>query len=477
MWWLCVHLPHLPLEIFARTSLDSFPFAVVQGNGTQANIVTANAGARAAGIDKGMRLSAAQALVSALRTQARDLTAEQRALCRLAACAYRFTSHVRLGASTLLLEVAGSLRLFGGLAPLIAQLRERIHALGYRTSVSAGPTPAGAAALAYAGVEWHGQEIAAWRRLLAQLPLSALDIPADQRAALAACGLTRIAELTRLPRVDLAQRFGRELIDYMDRLYGRSVDAQAPYVLPERFEGELIFPAEVHDSAGVLFGAQRLLNELEEFLRVRDCGTQSLQFSLRHHRPPATAIALKLAAPRRAAAHFLDLLRERLQSVVLRDAVIELRLRVRHLHAWHGGTGDLFGAEREGATAVGELQERLQARLGDTAVQGLDVLARHTPERAWCYRSPTAAAVSAPEGLAPLRPLWLLPQPQSLTQGLGDWQLIAGPERIETGWWEHDIARDYFVAQDQDGARYWLYCEYRAPDAAAPTWFVQGIFA
>lgn len=63
------------------------------------------------------------------------------------------------------------------------------------------------------------------------------------------------------------------------------------------------------------------------------------------------------------------------------------------------------------------------------------------------------------------RPAWLLPEPQALTERQSKpWldgaplQLLAGPERIEAGWWDGALAsRDYFVAQAAGGALVWVY--------------------
>jgi protein ImuB len=49
--------------------------------------------------------------------------------------------------------------------------------------------------------------------------------------------------------------------------------------------------------------------------------------------------------------------------------------------------------------------------------------------------------------------------------------LLAGPERIESGWWDGDEAsRDYFVARRPDGSLAWVY---RDKDG----WFLHGLFA
>lgn len=84
------------------------------------------------------------------------------------------------------------------------------------------------------------------------------------------------------------------------------------------------------------------------------------------------------------------------------------------------------------------------------------------------------------------RPIWLLPEPQPLPERQSrplldgrPLQLLAGPERIEAGWWDGaSAARDYFIAQAYDGALVWIY-RARLP-LAQPTgegWFLHGRFA
>src|SRR5690606_16454666 len=69
------------------------------------------------------------------------------------------------------------------------------------------------------------------------------------------------------------------------------------------------------------------------------------------------------------------------------------------------------------------------------------------------------------------RPAWLLPEPQPIDAS--GYRLTAGPERIESGWWDGgDVARDYFVAYDRRGARCWVFRERREPYG----WYLHGFF-
>jgi protein ImuB len=81
------------------------------------------------------------------------------------------------------------------------------------------------------------------------------------------------------------------------------------------------------------------------------------------------------------------------------------------------------------------------------------------------------------------RPLWLLqaPQPLDARRGRplhrGVLELEAGPERIESGWWDGaDARRDYYVARDKRGARLWVYREIHGECRNDGAWFLHGIF-
>jgi protein ImuB len=56
-----------------------------------------------------------------------------------------------------------------------------------------------------------------------------------------------------------------------------------------------------------------------------------------------------------------------------------------------------------------------------------------------------------------------------------------GPERIAPEWWRRstrdDAERDYYVVEDVEGRRFWLYRAGRyGGGGAPPQWFVHGVF-
>ena len=181
------------------------------------------------------------------------------------------------------------------------------------------------------------------------------------------------------------------------------------------------------------------------------------------------------------------LLRERLAAIGLPTLTIELRIACADIAERPAPSGELFptpAGEREGLV---RLVERLAARLGPEQVLRLEIVADHRPEKSTALRPASAPPGRAeplhPEALLAVRPVWLVDPPEPLGQA-GEQpvldgqvlQIVGGPERIETGWWDGDLAeRDYFVAQDRQGALVWVF-RHRLP-ADGPGWFLQGRFA
>ncbi|MEO8010815.1 MAG: DNA polymerase Y family protein, partial [Dokdonella sp.] len=122
------------------------------------------------------------------------------------------------------------------------------------------------------------------------------------------------------------------------------------------------------------------------------------------------------------------------------------------------------------------LIERLRARLGDEALHGLGAVADHRPARAWRERAPAASKTTkgsvAPAVACGARPFWLLHREIPLRQEPA--QILAGPERIESGWWDgDDQRRDYYVVRTRQGQRAWAY----VAAGATQGWMLHGWFA
>jgi protein ImuB len=304
----------------------------------------------------------------------------------------------------------------------------------------------------------------------------------DTLEALHAIGARTVGDLAALPRDGLARRFGQALLDDLDRAHGRRADPRAFYVPPAQFHARLELPAEVTQADSLLFAARRLFVQLEGFLAARAGGVRRLELRFSHREAAATVVPIGLVAPSRDAGHFTQLARERLGATALPEPVRALGLAADEVVPLTGAPLALFDDGNGTPEDWPRLVERLRARLGAASVHGVRVAEEHRPEYASQPCAPAAARDKAPraDASAGRRPFWLLETPRPLAEvGAvphhgGPLKLVAGPERIESGWWDGDeLARDYFVAQTPEHGLVWIY---RARGAAGG-WFLHGLFA
>ncbi|MBA3563484.1 MAG: DNA polymerase Y family protein [Gammaproteobacteria bacterium] len=486
--WLCIHLPALPLEIFAPAPTAG-PLAVIEQQGGRQVLVALNDCAVRHGLEAGQPLTGAYALAPALEILERNPRGERAALERLAVWAGRFTSVVSLQApAALLLEVRSSLRLFGGLDALRKEILDGFGTLGHAAERGIAPTPLAALWLARAGDAMPVEEMHALAGRLGRLPLACLGWPSKTEASLREMGLRRIKDCLRLPRDGFARRFGPALLGELDRALGRSPDPRVSYASPPRFIGELELPAEVCDTGLLLEAAGCLLDELGGFLRARESAVQELELEFVHAQREVTPLGLGLSIPSRDAKHLRALFAERLERMRLPAPVLVLRLRSGSVRRLNPVARPLLAEAAAGneiaREALPKLIERLRARLGEEAVYGLRLVSDHRPETAW-HRSEPGGNGDIPDFRLKIRnvpisrPLWMLPEPQRLPQpgGRPSWRgrlgLESGPERIETGWWDgSDVARDYYVAVNPRGMRLWIFRRRRG----RRSWYLHGIF-
>ena len=482
--WFCVYLPNLPLE--ASGDAATARVVVEEQQGIH-RVLLACPEATAAGVMPGQSANAALALLPTLIVEERSELREQQAIEALAIWLEQFTSVVSIaGPDVVLLEIAGSLRLYGGLPSLRQQVAAGLEQQGFKAQLAIAPTPLAATWLARAGRRACIRDAANIMTALRTLPLACLEWPAATCEAIAGMGVTTVGDCLRLPREGFARRFGSQRLIELDRALGRLPDPRTSWRAPERFCADYEMTEEQCDREILLAICQELLVSLERFLLTRQLGTQRLLFSFFHLRAPATQLPLGCANSERLAAHWFELLKLRFERVTLPEPVIAIRLYGGRNQALHTESGHLaFHGKTSGqrlCQSVTQLAERLVARIGNQSVHGVTTLAEHRPHHAWSLQSLLGEKANTPLariGQNRKRPLWMLPEPvllpleQAYPLHQGRLQLLQGPERLETGWWDEDgIARDYYTAVNPAGIHLWVY-QIRNRTAA---WYLHGFF-
>jgi protein ImuB len=477
MQWTALYLPRLPLESFLRASSTADPWAMAENR----HVLDCNAAAFALGVRPRMARAAAAALVHGLRFCERDTQAERAALEGVAGWAGRYTPNVALAARTagpagLLLELSGSLKLFGGLPAITSGLVQGATEMGFTAGIASAPTAQGAWLLARGGASSPCLSPADLPRRLQPLPVEVLDCDARTLATLESVGVRTLGEVLALPRAGLAQRFGAALTGELDRALGTRPDPRAFFSPPESFYAGLELPAEVREAGALVFAVRRLIAQLGGFLAARDGGLQKFRIEL-FHKEVRTDVEVGLVRPGRDTGHFALLAREKLSALTLREPVRRIALAADEVLAVAHENLDLLDDALKRPGDWRGLVERLRARLGNHAVSGVAAYAEHRPEAAWRVAEP---GTHGPVPGFGARPLWLLQKPRRLEevgsapQCGGPLSLLAGPERIESGWWDgHDAMRDYFVARAPTESLLWIY---RERGMERGHWYLHGIF-
>ena len=438
----------------------------------------------------------------------------------VASMALGFTPRVALVDEAVLMDVTGSLRLFGGLARLMALLDVRLTSFfdTHHVAVHTGRAQGATSLIALGRLRLQAESPAATKRV-AELPMHTLSAVLPHHSVLERIGCRTWDDLLRLPRDGVARRFGAELLEALDRARGSTPDDYEWLVLPEAFEEKIELEALAIHGPELMAGVERLLAGLQAWLLGRQSGLSALRLTWHLDRrrdvPPTGELEIRTASPAQDLSHMARLVAEHLAQQQLPAPVHSLSLQslaTELLVDSAAATASLLmQAQHQGDSAV-ELVERLSARLGDTCVQAWQPCADHRPEhmqrwtpakiaiksiaatarKNWSsgqnymqkwqkktFAGPAKGVKSMPGTQTDaLYPSWLLPEPQRLaTEGnspvyQGKLTRLAGPQRLEaTGWLAASegayqahaerhtppTMRDYYVYRSEQGSLLWIY--------------------
>ena len=418
----------------------------------------------------------------------------------LAAWCLQFTPRVAVieplsESPAVVMEVEASVRLFGGKRKLVQRVRDECANLGVR-QLSWAPTSLAAVAVARSGASNGFAK--PLDEVLDNLPLDTLTAVVAHHATLARLGCKTLGQVRALPRGGMSRRFDAELLGALDQAYGLRAEAHSWIELADSFHQKLELMARVEMAPALLFGARRLLLQMCGWLAARHCGVTAYTLRWCHDAMRSKSagdggeMTVRTAQPTRDIEHLTRLLAEHLAKVQLLAPVGDLELLAVDVQKLEDKGLTLFPEPQQVGESLALVLERIAARLGPDKVLRPVVTEDHRVE--WmCHWQPAPEprprklnrAVDIPQ------PTFVLPEPLRLaTRGdrplyQGILQLLAGPHRIEGGWWDRvteagaqttrNVARDYWVALSEHAGVLWVFQTRLADDETA--WFLHGTFA
>ena len=424
---LCLWFPNWSIQRLQQASAELRGRIVLLENvpakSTVAKANVVEACSRAAwqiGIRPGMPLAEAKVLAAArpVTIEADNEVADRRALEKLACQCQSFSPLVGLEESdrphSLLLEIAGSSRLFGGERQLLQQLVARLSREKYVFSAAVADNIGVAWAAAHyfpAGLQSPARrrESPALARSsprpiivppqtvepLRPLPVMALRLPADTVDLLHQLGICAIGQLLQLPRSSLSSRFGYEILKRIDQILGNVEEPIHVCHPPRNLRAAWALEYPTTDRVLLTHVVSLLVQQIAQQLNECDCGAILLHCRFKIVDQQPLQIRAGLYQPSARAAHLSELLGVHLESLTVTGPIEEVEVSVpiwgRLMHAQY----ELFDDDPH--TAVEQLAvlvNRLSSRLGEEAVLRAELQAHAEPERA--YRQFTLTGKSSP---------------------------------------------------------------------------------
>ena len=485
--WLCARFPLLVLdrELPCAQSASPQAYALV----SHRNILEANRTAFERGVRPGQSLNTARSLCPDLQCRPPSPERMQHRLEQLALWAYRFTPDVSLlPPASLLLNIQGSLKLFGGFAPLYQRFQWGYRKRHVPVAYGFAHTPLAAQLFSYASLEparfiqSNGLlNIPALIEAVDRLAVSHLPCDHKIQEQLGTMGLHNIGQLRALPRPALNRRFGKNFGHLIGKLYGDEPDPQAPFHPPDTFYSERQFNGGLTRAEELRFPMAVLLSDLEHYLQLKQWINRHLNWQFSYCDGQHDALSMPMSHQHFDRRRTLGLVLLKLEQFRLRGPVDTLSLQCDQFEGVAQTNDELFShaslfdhQRHERFLAV---LDKLQTRLGADSFWQPTLANEHLPEQAVLRSHPLTPHKNTPLVTNAQRPLWLLEQAQALREHEGQpcWpnplHLLQGPERIDTQWWQQRQVRDYYIARADNGALCWVY-----RDCLQQRWYLHGLF-
>ncbi len=469
--WLYLYFPCLQLDtLYAEQPGDEQqqPIAIVDKH----RIVQLNDAAKALGIEAEMGLATAASLCHNLQVLPYQEEVEQQRLNEIAQWLYLKVADMTLfSPKGILLKVSNMLTLYSSLEHYWGVLSKHLSSLKVSYQFATGFSPYCAKLLAEQGCNLLLDKREPLLKQLNGFNLHCTELDNKTIDKLNRVGVTTLAQLLELDITEVARRFDIHLVNYVGRLTGRFHHPLTQYHPPLHFERHLELLFDLETVAWLEKPLAKLLNQLEQHLRLRDQLAFELKLTLHQRDCEPQSIHFHSAKGEYRVAQWQQLSALTLESIKLSAPVTAMTLCTVRVDLNQALSQDLFDGE-QGALSAQELISILSAKLGEESVSLIEGSRDPRPEFATLYRPALYGSSTNNTALnsAPLtRPSLLLPQPVPLQHQVS---IISGPERIQTGWWDaRPISRDYFIAHDKQGRWLWVF---RTPQQQ---WYLHGLFS
>ena len=481
--WCFFSFPHFFLQSLTKNLALKNAYVLVDDGKGEPSVVQMNDIAKTLGVRKDMPLSLVERLGGIIILE-RNKEIEKKESDSLLLWAGKFSPLVvDKFPDGLLVEVKGSLKLFGGQEKLIKMMSDDLDDWGYKFELATGATPL----LAEIGAKTRRKGDVSNRftsKEINTVPVSMFSFLPKQLELLKKMGIRTLGDYKKLPRKGLVERFGKDALQQFDRLYGYEPDPQRFYIAPQKENISITLECEVEGWLDLKPYIKKLLKKANKYLSYRALKVRQLTWFFCRY-SSEVKVPIFLSGTNNISV-VLRILEEKLKNKRFREPFDSIRLSLDEVENASQENLNIFHKTNKADTNLlcDQFADLIRSRYGEKSLYVLNRKAEHVPEHsfAYCYSFGRKQNVGClPGNVLPKikRPAWFIDPPIRLVVKRnkpfydGRALILSERERIVSDWWTGaEIARDYFVAESHSGMILWIYRELVSKE----NWFFQGLF-
>lgn len=477
-----------------NNTLKGTPFVLRTSSHGRMIITAANALAESNGIQKGMVLADAKAIVPDLEVRDDQPHLVKKLLKRLSIWCIQFSPIVSVNLPDgIVLDASGCSHLWGGDLQYVSDIIKKITARGYDVRVTMADTIGTAWGVArFGGGKWviPSENTA---DALMNLPPEALRLEPETIELLHKLGLHQVKQFAHMPRHSLRRRFGQSLISRLDMALGMEMETLEPLKPVEPYQLRLPCLEPIVTATGIEIALRHLLEGLCSRLAQDQKGLRTASLKCYRVDGQIEQIDIGTSRPSHSVSHLLKLFETKIQN-------IEPALGIDLFLLEAPKTENCFPPQErmwnESAPLeniqLAELLDRIANKVGAQTIHRYLPDEHYWPERSFKIANSLEEKPTTHWPTDRPRPLLLLqtPEPIEVSAPIPDYPPMLfrykgvvhqiakadGPERIEQEWWlQQGQHRDYYRVEDENGQRYWLFRlgHYNKKNFC---WFLHGFF-
>ena len=479
-----------------RPNLKDTPIVLASPDHGRMVITAANHLAEGFGVEVGMVVADARAIIPFLEVSDDKPSLSLKLLKGLAEWCIRFTPVVAIDfPDGLILDVTGCAHLWGDERSYLNNIITRISGLGYKVHAAMADTVGTSWALARFGQDSPIIETGKQSFALLPLPPSALRLETKTVALLEKLGLHQVKDFIGMPRSSLRRRFGQVLIQKLDQALGHEEEVILPVQPIEFYQERLPCLEPILTATGIAIALERLIETMCLRLKQEEKGLRVALFKCYRVDGRTETIEIGTHRPSYNSLHLFKLFEIRLSTIEPALGIELFILEAQKVEdvspfqekLWETSCGlDNIG--------LSELLDRFTGKFGQGHVHRYIPDEHYWPERSIKAASSVHDKLQTAWKLYRPRPVLLLPKPEPIevTAPIPDYPPMLfrhkeklhkiikadGPERIEQEWWlQQGQHRDYYSVEDEEGHRYWLFRLGHYDTDKIYQWFIHGFFA